>query len=73
MCGDVVLAVELVLGEDAQEDVLREDVLDEHLPHVGFGDGRADALPALFEEFGGVLLVVRVVCLGVFDRLTQVF
>ena len=32
---DVVLAVELVLGEHAQEDVLGQDVLEQHLPHVG--------------------------------------
>ena len=73
MRGDVVFAVELVLGKDAQKDVLGEDVLDEHFTHVGFGNGRADALSALFEEFGGVLLVVRVVCLGVFHRLPQIF
>ena len=38
LAGDVVLPVELVLGEDAQEDVLGQDVLEQHLAHVAVAD-----------------------------------
>ena len=69
---DVVLAVELVLGEDAQEDVLRQDVLEQHLPHVGVGHLGADGLPAQLQEAGGGGHVVMVLGLGLLDGLAQV-
>ena len=43
LAGHVVFLVKLVLGEHSQEDVLGEDVLEQHLPHVGLGHVRADA------------------------------
>ena len=72
LAGDVVFPVELVLAEHAQEDVLGEDVLQQHLAHVAVGHGRADGLPAEGQEGGGGRLVVGVVCLGVLHRLPQI-
>ena len=71
--GDVVLAVELVFREHPQEYVLGEDVLEQHLAHVCFGDLRADALAAQVEEVGGGGPVALVLALGLLDGLTQVF
>ena len=65
LAGDVVLAVELVFTEHSQEDVLGEDVLQEHLAHVGLGNGRADAAVALLEELRHAIAVGFVVGLGV--------
>ena len=73
LAGDVVLAVELVLGEDAEEDVAGEDVLQQHLADVGVGDVGADGLAAEGEEEGGGVLVVGVVGLGVGDGLAEAF
>ena len=70
--GDVVLAVELVLGEHAQEDVLGEDVLEQHLAHVGGGHVRADGVATQLEEADGGGLVLGVVRLGGLHRLAQV-
>ena len=44
--GDVVFSVELVLGEHPQEDVLGQDVVQQHLPDVPGGYGGADGLLA---------------------------
>ena len=44
-----VLLVDLILGEHPQEDILGEDVLEQHLPHVRRCDGRPDGLPAQVE------------------------
>ena len=66
--GDVVLAVEVVLAEDLGEDLLGQDVLDQHLAHVGRCDVGIDAdwrakvkelLPATGEE-GLVILSLNV-------------
>ena len=51
--GDVVFAVEVVVAEDAREDILGQDVLDQHLTHVVGGDGRVDARLSLPQEIGG--------------------
>ena len=61
--GDVVLAVEVALVEDVVEDFLGEDVLDQHLPHVGLPDGRVDRILRVGVELVGILseiLIVRV-------------
>ena len=71
LAGDVVLAVELVLGEDAEEDVAGEDVLEQHLADVGVGDVGADGLAAEVQEEGGGVLVVGVAGLGVGDGLAE--
>ena len=71
LAGDVVLAVELVLGEDAQEDVAGEDVLQQHLADVGVGDVGADGLAAEVQEEGGGGLVVGVAGLGVGHGLAE--
>ena len=71
--GDVVLAVELVLGEDAQEYVLRQDVLEQHLAHVGGGHLGAYRLSAQLQEAGGGGHVVLVLGLGLLYGLAQVF
>ena len=73
LAGDVVLAVELIVVEDAEEDVAGEDVLEEHLADVGVGDVGADGLAAEGEEEGGGVLVVGVVGLGVGDGLAEAF
>ena len=46
----VVLPVELVLPEYTQENVLGQDVLEQHLPYVGRGDGGADGPAAQVQE-----------------------
>ena len=56
----------------AEEDVLGEDVLQEHLADVGLGIGGADAAVAEFEELGHARAVGGVAGLGVGDGLTQV-
>ena len=70
--GHVVFAVELVLGEHPQEDVLGQDVLQQHLPDIGLGYRGADGLAAMLEEAGGALLVGRIGSLGFGHRLPQV-
>ena len=70
--GDVVLPVELVLGEHPEEDVLGEDVLEQHLPHIGLGHGGADAAVAQFKEPGDAFAVVGIAFLGLSHRLAEV-
>ena len=70
--GDVVLAVELVLGEDAEEDVPGEDVLEEHLAHVGLRHVGADGLPAQLQEARRGGHVGLVLGLGLLDGLAEV-
>ena len=72
LAGDVVLAVELVFAENAEEDVLGEDVLQQHFAHVGGGDGGADGLLAVGEEAGCAVLVGGVAGLGVGDGRAEV-
>ena len=72
LLSDVVLAVELVLAEHAQEYVAGQDVLEQHLAHVRFGHLRADRLAALREEGGSGGLVVGVVGLRRIDCFPQV-
>ena len=69
--GDVVLAVELVLGEDAQEDVFGEYVLQQHLPDVRLRNVGADGALAEVEEGGRRALVVGALALGVLNRLAE--
>ena len=70
--GDVVFPVELVLGKHPQENVLGQDVLEQHFPHVGAGHLRADGLPAQVEESGGGGLVVGVARFGDGHGLPQI-
>ena len=65
-------AMELVLCEDPQEDVLGEDVLQQHLADVGGGHGGAYALLAQLQEGRCGLLILRVVYLGLLYGLPQV-
>ncbi len=46
--GDVVLAMVLDLSEDPLKDVLGQEMLQQHLPHVGLGDRGADAAVTQF-------------------------
>ena len=58
--GDVVVPVEVAIIEDVREDLLRQDMLDQHLPDVGITDRRVDRLPRMIEElccFGSEALV----------------
>ena len=64
--------MELVLGEHPQEDVLGEDVLQQHLPDLGLRHGGADAAVTQLEEPGDALAVLLVALLGVGDRLAEV-
>ena len=48
---DVVVLVVVGAGEDGREHFAGEDVLDQHLAHVGFGEARVDRLLGVFEEF----------------------
>ena len=50
LLGDVVLPVELAFVKYACKDVLGEDVLDQHFPYVGVGDGGVDGLLGVGEE-----------------------
>ena len=71
--GDVVLAVELVLGEHLLKDVLGQDVLQQHLAHVLGPHLLANGLVAEVEEVGGGGPVGRVALLGRVDGGAQVF
>ena len=64
--------MELVLGEDAEEDVPGEDVLEEHLAHVGGGHVGADGLPAELQEARCGGHVGLVLGLGLLYGLAQV-
>ena len=64
--------MELVLSEHPQEDVLGEDVLQQHLADVGGGHGGAYALLAQLQEGHCGLLILRVVDLGLLYGLPQV-
>ena len=50
LAGDAVLIEELGIAEDGEEDFLGEDVLDEHLVHIGRGDGGIDGAAAEFQK-----------------------
>ena len=50
LLGDVVLAVEIILVEDVGEDFLSQDVLDQHLPHIGFRQHGIDGLLGMLQE-----------------------
>ena len=69
---NVVLAVELILSEHAQEDVLRQDVLEQHLSHVLFRNRWADALSAQIQELCRRALIRCAVRLCLLDRFPQV-
>ncbi|MNC86701.1 hypothetical protein D3C83_23750 [compost metagenome] len=47
---DVVLAVEVVLAEYLGKYFLGQNVLDQHLAHIGGGDTRVDRLVRMLEE-----------------------
>ena len=64
--------MELALSEHLQEDILGENVLQQHLPHVGGGHGGANALLAQFEEPGRGGLIAGVGRFGVGDGLAQI-
>ena len=72
LAGHVVFPVELVLVKDPVEDVLGEDVLEQHLPHVGLGHVGADAPAAQGQELRCPGPVVGVALLGRRHRLPQV-
>ena len=65
--------MELYVGEDAEEDVLGENVLDQHLTDIDIGHVGADGTPAEGEEHGGGILVVGVASFRLRYRLPQVF
>ena len=71
--GDIVCAVqaELRLVDHPLEDVLREDVLQEHFAHIVAGHRRADAPLADREEVGGGGPVVGIARLGRLHGLPQ--
>ena len=71
LAGDVVLAMELILGEHPQEDVLRENVLDQHLPDVVVRNFGTDGLVAQLEEQLCRPLVLRVAGFGLYDGLAK--
>lgn len=48
--GDVVFSMKLGFIEDGDEDVFRQDVLDDHLPDVGHDDVGVDGIPAEFQK-----------------------
>ena len=50
LVGDVVFAVKLGILIDGDEDILREDVLDDHLAHVGHHQVGVDGFVAQLEE-----------------------
>ena len=52
LAGDVVVPVEVAVVEDVGEDLLGQDVLDQHLAHVGFGKQGVDRLLRVGEKFG---------------------
>ena len=63
----------LDLSEDPLKDVLGQDMLQQHLPHVGLGDRWTDAAVAQIEEFRDPVLVGGIPHLGIRHRLPQVF
>ena len=68
---DVVIAVEITVAEDTGEDVLGQDVLDQHLAHVSVGNAGVDGFPCLREESprrGGERFIA---CIGAINALTQ--
>ncbi len=46
----VVLAMKVAIVEDLREDFFRQDVLNQHFPHVGGGDARVDRVLRVLEE-----------------------
>ena len=72
LTGDVVLLVELVFPEYAEEDVLGQDVLEQHFPHVRRRHGGANGPAAQVQEGRGGFLVLRVLRLGLGDGGPQV-
>ncbi|WP_255565190.1 hypothetical protein [Methylovirgula sp. HY1] len=51
LLGDIVVPVELIVVIDFRENLLGQNMLDQHLPHVGGRDGRVDRIPGVLEEF----------------------
>ena len=50
LAGDVVLAVEVAVVEDLGENLFGQDVLDQHLAHVGIGEAGVDGLLRMLQE-----------------------
>ena len=42
--------VEVVLAEHLREDVVGQDVLDQHLPHIGLGEIRVDRFVSVLQK-----------------------
>jgi len=70
---DVVLAVILAVVEDLSEDLLGQDVLDQHLAHVIAGQGRVDRLLRMGKEPRRLFGKGRVAGIGRGDGHAQAF
>ena len=58
-------------GKDGGEDIFGQDVLDQHLAHVGFREAWIDRLLSVLEKFLGGLSEFRFALVGAFDHRAQ--
>ena len=68
----VVLPVELNVGEHPQEDILGEDVLQQHLPHVRVGHVGTHRAPTQFKKAARSRAVIGVAGLRLGHRGAQI-
>lgn len=71
--GDVVVAMKIVFVENLGEDFFRQDVLDQHLPHIVGRHRRIDSLLRVFEEFDSRGTECCVFVLSRFDHRAEGF
>lgn len=68
---DIVLAMEIALVENLGENVFRQNMLDQHLAHVGGGDGGVDRLLRVLQKFNLSRAEIRLFGFGLVDHVAQ--
>jgi hypothetical protein len=73
LLGDIVLPVKIVLVENLGENLFRQDVLDQHFPHILRRHRGADGLLRMFEKLDGGVTEGGVFVLRLFDHRAEGF
>ena len=73
LAGDVVVLMKRRAGKDGGENVLGQDVLDQHLAHVGFREAGVDRLLGVLEKIFRGFSEVRLALVGAHDHGAQRF
>src|SRR5262249_21639879 len=71
--GDVVVLMKRRSRKDGSKNIFRENVLDQHFAHIGFGEARINRLLSVLEEFFGSFSELWLAFVGALDHRAQRF